>query len=406
MASACSNGVRVLILTKIFPNRLEPLSSPFNRQQFAQLARLCEVEVLATIPWFPGARALSRWSRAGKLLEVPEDDRVDGVHVRHPRFLFVPRVAPGLSGPLYAASLARTALAYRRRVDVVLGSWAYPDGFAAVVLARMLGVPAVIKLHGSDMNVVAKLPGPRRGLRWALPRAARVVAVSARLRDAALELGAAASRVDVVPNGVDRARFLPQDRVAARRALGLPLDRKLILYVGHLERHKGSVDLLRAFAALPRAEGRPASLVVVGDGAARGECETLAAELGVDVTFAGAKPHDAIPQWIAACDVFVLPSWNEGTPNVVLEALACGRRVVATAVGGTPDVVASETLGTLVPPRDPAALARALDEALSREYDPYAVSSALEAPDWARSAQRLHTSLAAAVHARSYQVTA
>src|SRR5580704_9480450 len=165
--------MRVLILTKIFPNRVEPLSSPFNRQQFAQLARLCDVEVLATIPWFPGAGALSRWSPAGRLLDVPDEEVVDGIEVRHPRFLFVPRIAPGLAGPLYAASLARTALRYRGRVDVVLGSWAYPDGFAAVLLARMLGVPAVIKLHGSDMNVVAKLAGPRRGLRWALPRAGR-----------------------------------------------------------------------------------------------------------------------------------------------------------------------------------------------------------------------------------------
>src|SRR5579859_2081830 len=396
MSRAYRRCVRVLILTKIFPNRLEPLSSPFNRQQFAQLAHLCEVQVLATIPWFPCARAFSRWSRAGRLLDVPAEDCVDGLAVRHPRVLLVPRIAPGLSGPLYAASLARTAEAYRGKVDVLLGSWAYPDGFAAVVLARMLGIPAVIKLHGSDMNVVAKLRGPRRRLRWALPRAQRIVAVSARLRDAALALGAAAARIDVVPNGIDRTRFRPQERDAARRALGLPLDRKVVLYVGHVEHPKGSLDLLHAFARMQRARATPALLAVVGDGAALGECRELAARLGVDVSFAGARPHDEVPQWLAACDVFALPSWNEGTPNVVLEALGCGRRVVATAVGGTPAVVTSETLGTLVPPRDPPALARALAEALSCEYDPAEVSSTLEAPDWAGSARRLHESLVAA----------
>src|SRR5579859_3804968 len=105
--------MRVLILTKIFPNRVEPLSSPFNRQQFAQLARLCEVQILATIPWFPGARAFSRWSRAGRLFEVPKEEWIEGIRVQHPRFVFVPRLAPGLSGPLYAASLARTVLRYR-----------------------------------------------------------------------------------------------------------------------------------------------------------------------------------------------------------------------------------------------------------------------------------------------------
>src|ERR1019366_9938490 len=253
--------------------------------------------------------------------------------------------SPGLAGPLYAASLATTALRYRGKVDVVLGSWAYPDGFAAVVLAEMIGVPAVIKLHGSDMNVVARLPGPRRGLAWALPRAERVVAVSEPLRRAAIELGAVPDHVDVVPNGIDRAQFCPRDRAGARRALGLATAGEIVLYIGNVERHKGSLDLVRAFGIL---QGRKnVSFVIVGDGAAMGECRALASELGVDVSFVGGKPHDEIPRWMAACDVFVLPSWNEGTPNVVLEALACGRRVVATRVGGTPDVLTSDALGVL-----------------------------------------------------------
>jgi teichuronic acid biosynthesis glycosyltransferase TuaC len=396
--------MRVLILTKIFPNSVEPLSSPFNRLQFAQLARLCDVRVLATIPWFPCARAFARWSRAGRLLDVPREERIDSLDVQHPRFAFLPG-SPGLSGPLYAASLASKALRYRGKVDVVLGSWAYPDGFAAVALAEMLGTPAVIKLHGSDMNVVARLPGPRRGLQWALPRAARVVAVSRALGDAAIDLGAPASRVDIVLNGIDRARFRPQDRVAARRALSLPVPGAMVLYIGHVERHKGSLDLVRAFARLTACRDN-VSLVMVGDGVGVAECKKLAAELGVDVSFVGARPHDEVPRWIAACDVLALPSWNEGTPNVVLEALACGRRVVATRVGGTPDVVHSDTLGVLVPPRDPAALAVALEGALSHDYDAAVVAAALHAPDWAESAQHLHASLTAACESGAERVAA
>jgi glycosyltransferase involved in cell wall biosynthesis len=284
-------------------------------------------------------------------------------------------------------------------VDVVLGSWAYPDGFAAVVLAEMLGTPAVIKLHGSDMNVVARLPGPRRGLKWALPRAARVVAVSQPLREAAIALGALPHLVDVVPNGIDRTRFRPEDRAAARRALGLPVQGMMVLYIGNIERHKGSLDLLRAFAGLT-AWRKDVSLVMVGDGAAMGDCKRLAADLGIHVSFVGARPHADMPRWMAASDVFVLPSWNEGTPNVVLEALACGRRVVATRVGGTPDVVTSETLGVLVPPGDPAALAVAIEGALTDDYDPAVVSAALDAPDWAKSALCLHASLVAACEGR------
>src|SRR5262245_52342697 len=96
--------MRVLVVTKIFPNALEPLSAPFNRQQLAALGRRCEVEVLATIPWFPGAGALARWTSAGRLGQVPRRDRIDGLEVAHPRVLYLPRYGHALSAALYAAS--------------------------------------------------------------------------------------------------------------------------------------------------------------------------------------------------------------------------------------------------------------------------------------------------------------
>ncbi len=382
--------MRVLIITKIFPNSAEPLSAPFNRRQFSELSRLCEVEVLGTIPWFPGAAAFRRWSAAGRLAGVPSEERVDGLRVRHPRFAFVPKVGHAIAGPLYAASLAPTILPYRGRVDVVLGAWAYPDGFASVVIAEMLGVPSVIKLHGSDINVVARMPGPRRRLAYALPRAGRVVAVSRPLVERAVELGARSERVDVVPNGIDRQAFRPRDRLEARRALGLPERQPIVLYVGHLSPEKGAHDLLRAFAALNPGLG--AQLVMVGDGSGTAACRSLAEELGVAARFVGAQPHETIPVWLAACDVLALPSWNEGMPNVVVEALACGRPVVATAVGGIPEVVTGVS-GMLVPPRDVAALGDALVRTLTTSHDAAAISTALERPDWTTSAGLLYASL-------------
>jgi glycosyltransferase involved in cell wall biosynthesis len=383
--------MRVLIVTKIFPNSVEPLSSPFNRQQFAALAKLCDVEVLATIPWFPGASMLQRWSSAGRLSAVPASECIDGVRVRHPRYVFLPKIGHAVSGPLYAASLATTVLPYRGRVDVVLGAWAYPDGFASVVIGNMLGVPTVVKLHGSDMNVVASWAGPRRRLEWALPRAERVVAVSRPLADAAAALGVRRERIDIVPNGVDRTVFRPQDRANARRELGLLADTPLVLYVGHITEQKGAFDLVRAFHA-KRSSLRGAQLVMVGDGAGVGACRALALRLGVPISLVGAVPHEQIPTWLAACDLLSLPSWHEGTPNVVLEALASGRPVVATRVGGIPDVV-SDDVGALVSPRDHEALGDALSQVLERSHDPNAISEALERSDWDGSARLLYSSL-------------
>lgn len=394
--------MRVLIVTKLFPNAREPAASPFNRQQFAALARLCDVEVLASIPWFPGARHLGRWSAAGRLVAVPAQETIDELEVRHPRFLYLPRV-PGhaFDGALYAASLLPHLLRRRGRFDVILGSWAYPDGAAVVALARMLRVPSVVKLHGTDINVVARQPVPRLQLRWALPRADRVLAVSAPLAEAARRLGVPSARLEVLANGVDRDLFCPRDRAEARRALGYAGDtRRWAVCVGRLELTKGVLDLLEAFGRLA-GDRDDVRLVMVGDGRARAACQAAAAPLGDRVVLAPACPLAEVSRWMAAADAVVMPSWNEGTPNVLLEALASGRRVVATSVGGVPDIVTSDELGELVPPHAPAALVLALERALARPYEPARVAIIGRREDWSQSARRLYQALARVVAPRS-----
>jgi len=389
--------MRVLAVTKIFPNAVEPLSAPFNRQQLAALGQRCDVEVLATIPWFPGAGAFSRWSSAGKLSAVPRHDWIDGLAVAHPRVPYLPRFGHALSGALYAASVLPDLLQRRGDFDVLLGTWAYPDGAAVVALGQLLGIPTVIKLHGSDMDVLAKRPSLRRQMQLALPRAGRVVAVSRSLAAAARELGVPDDRIDLIGNGVDSELFHPRDRAAARAELGHAGDaRKWIVYVGRLEADKGVLDLATAFREV--AAARPdAVLVLIGDGKARAAAEETLKPLGDRVLFLGARPLAEVPVWMGACDILTLPSHHEGTPNVLLEALACGRRVVATRVGGIPDVVHRDELGALVPASDPGALAQALLAALATEYDGAAVAALGSRGGWAESAGRLHDTLARAI---------
>jgi glycosyltransferase involved in cell wall biosynthesis len=388
-----AHGLRVLVMTKIFPNAVEPLAAPFNRQQLAALGRRCEVEVLATIPWFPGVGLFRRWSAAGRLTEVPRREVIDGLAVAHPRFLFLPKVGRAALGTLYAASLLPSLLRRRHRIDLLLGSWAYPDGFAAVVLGRLLAVPSVVKLHGSDIDVVAALPGVRRMVRWALARADRVVAVSGALVEAAVRLGARPERIDLVRNGVDETLFHPADPTEARAELGLD-GRTTILYAGRLEREKGVLDLLQAFAAL--APRRPdLALLLLGEGGARAACEAAAARSrDGQVRVFGARPLGQVPRFLAAADLVTLPSWHEGTPNVLLEAQACGRAIVATRVGGIPEVVHAPSLGELVEPHDPAALAAALervaDGVKAGHYPASQIAAIGGCAGWADSASRLH----------------
>jgi glycosyltransferase involved in cell wall biosynthesis len=379
--------MRVVVITKIFPSSLEPLSAPFNLRQIAELAKLCDVEVLEAIPHLPLARALSIPERAARLAALPARERVHGIDVTYVRQLYVPRVGLPVAVPLYLASL----LPHRDRLrsaDGVLATWAYPDGCAAVLAARAAGKACVVKVHGSDVNVVLRTRAARAVAARVLPLADAVIAVSKPLADEIVSLGVPRSRVHLVMNGVDAALFHPRDRRAARAALRVAEDRRLVLFVGRLEPQKGINELLDAFDAV-RSRVPGATLALVGDGVSQGEVRARVAGWDPDaVRLLGPLPPAEVAAWVGACDVMTLPSWAEGTPNVVLEALASGRPVVGTRVGGIPDVLRDERSGILVPPRDPGALAVGLQDALVRRWDVAAVH-ACGPGSWQESAERV-----------------
>lgn len=393
--------LKVLVVTKLFPNRVRPSFSVFNRLQMSALSRYCDVDIRATVPWFPAARAFEKWSEAGQFADVPPEETIDDLKVLHPRFIAIPKVGRTLAPALYAASLWPSVRALKGRIDVVLGCWAFPDGLAAILLARWLGAAVVVKVHGSDLNVLAKNPTVRRLLARGLPMADRLMAVSRPLGERAVELGVDRRRLAIVSNGVDREVFQVRDRSEARQRLALPAGRKLVVYVGRLDRAKGVLDLLDAFQSLAAAEP-DLDLALVGNGPELARCQQLAAEHEGRIFLPGALPMRQVAEWLAASDLLTLPSWNEGTPNVLFEAFACGRRVVATDVGGIPDVVTSPHLGTLIPAHDVRALASALAEAARTPYDPLPLTEA--APySWPESGARLRDVLQAAVaerHAR------
>jgi glycosyltransferase involved in cell wall biosynthesis len=394
--------LRVLIVTKVFPNQAEPQAAAFNRQKFAAMARLCHVDLLAVLQWFPGASWFPSYTTAGKVAGVPGFEWIDGLLVRHPRVLHLPAIDHAIAPALYVASLWPAVRALRGKIDVVLGSHGYPDGVAAVGLARLLGVPGAIYMLGSDLNVIPRIPGVARILRWTLPRTDRVLVVSRGLAERAVHFGGRPDRVELVPNGVDRSVFQPRDRAEARAAAGLPLDGRQILYVGRLVREKGVLDLLAAFE-LVAARAPDVRLVIGGDGPCQVACRAAAARWPGRIVLTGARPLAGVADLMAAADVVTLPSHAEGTPNVVLEALASGRRVVASAVGGIPDVLGEGTESVLIPPGDPRALASALAEALHAPGDPERIAARAPA-DWSRTAAQVVRSLSALVAPRPVEV--
>lgn len=389
-----TSGLSVLAITTLFPNNVDRGFAPFNRLQFGELARQVHLEIANLVPWRFGTRR----SRA-KTREIVAREWWDDVEVAHPRYATIPGLPvlnPGLMSLSLVPDIVRRKMG-DRRYDVILGSYAYPDGCAAILVGRALGLPVVVKCHGSDLNRVPGSAILRQQIRWLLPRARRVVVVSRKLGAQAVQLGVPEDRIDVVYNGVDRSLFSPADRRAARAELSLPAGRRIVLYVGTLVDHKGVLDLL---AAAPRvaAEVVDSTVVFVGDGPELARVRARAARSDGRIVAAGRVSHAGVARYIAAADLLCLPSWNEGMPNVVREAHASGRPVVATEVGGIPEAVHHPDLGWLVPARDPNRLAAALIDALLASPVPAArILDRAVVPTWSESAAALASALRAAV---------
>ncbi len=239
------------------------------------------------------------------------------------------------------------------------------SGLDALLPARLAGVPCVHSEHGWDVdNLDGRQWKPLLLRRLHRPLVAEYITVSKHLQRFLVEVvGAQASRVTQIYNGVDTARFLPPVTKSRQvlpegfRAQALVL----IGTVGRIQAVKDQATLLHAFARLTDAES-PARLVVVGDGPLLADLKHLAGSLGIAERTAFLGASDQIPEILRALDLFVLPSLNEGISNTILEALASGLPVVASAVGGNMELVEEDVNGRLFAPADVAALATILRE--------------------------------------------
>jgi len=270
-----------------------------------------------------------------------------------PPWLMVRYMAAGLIATLRAA----------RPTGCIFAHWVVPAGVIGAAAAVLSGRPLVLYAHGSDICVYAERSAGYRALtRWVLGRSRHVFAASRDIEDRLTgRFGVPPERVSVVPCGVDTAIFhpAPDDADAsADAASGGPVR---LLFVGDMVPPKGVAELVTAVLRL-RARGAAVTLELVGDGPLRAELAQRVAEAGEaeSIHFLGTVARPAVADRIRAAHCLVLPSHNEGTPVSVMEALTCGVPVVASRVGGIPDLVEDGADGLLVPPGDPDALAAAL----------------------------------------------
>jgi teichuronic acid biosynthesis glycosyltransferase TuaC len=376
-------SLRVLTFTSLFPSAARPRHGIFVETRLRHLIRDCGVDarVVAPVPWFPWTSSM--FGKYAAYAATPRRaTRDDGLQVSHPRYLMLPKM--GVSKQ--PDNMARAAQSDIQKLidsgwtpDIIDAHYFYPDGVAAAILSERLGIPFVVTARGTDVNVLGRTPGPAQRILWAAKRAAKVITVSTRLKEALIDLGVEEAKVVVLRNGVDQDTFSPVARAAAREQLSLPKGR-LAACVGNLVPEKGfdlAVESLKHLADM--------RLVIVGDGPMRDALALRARELGVQdrVIFKPVMAQRDLRYLYCAADVLLLTSTREGWPNVVLESLACGTPVVAMDVGAVGEMLTNASVGRIVAARNAQDFAAAIQDMLKSPADPELIRLHAVQFDWA-----------------------
>jgi len=358
--------VKVLILSHMYPSSINPIYGIFVHEQAKELRRQgCEVRVVSPVPWSPVFLHFTpKWRSYSR---IPRCETIDDIIVYHPRYFVLPRnLLLRWSGYLYAWAVQGliSKIYGEFPFEIIHAHSALPDGFGALLMSQAFGTPLVLTIHGRDLYFTVKRSRAcKMAVIKGLGGAQVIVAVSSRIKRLLTGYTSHPDRVVTIHNGVDPtlvANAVDQQGCTPRG------DKKIILSVGSLIERKGIDIVLRALVDLvKRFEGL--SYVVVGDGIERGNLERQMRMLGLGdmVTFLGERPHFEVFRHMSACDVFVLPSWDEAFGVVYVEAMACGKPVIACRGEGVEDIVTHGETGLLVEPRDEESLKEALVRLLS-----------------------------------------
>ena len=392
--------LRILTFTSLFPHSLDPTYGIFIYQRSRHLAARPgnEVTAVAPLPYFPTWLKSKKW-RIPR--EIPSEEHFGELLVKHPRYLLIPKISmPVHALSMFLGSLPCVRALYRQnRFDCIDAHFVYPDGLAAVLLGKALGVPVVVSARGTDLNVFPEHGTIRPLIRWTIQQADALVAVSAALGELLEQLGAPRGKIHVIPNAVETERFRRISMLEARKLLQLP-EGPLLVAVGALIPSKGHQLLIEALPELLH-EWPQLQLHILGEGGYRAELERLITKLGLkkSVQLPGKRPNEELPLWFNAATASCLASLREGWPNVVSESLACGAPVVATGVGAIPQIISSPELGLIVD-QNTEAIAQGLRYALAKQWNREAIAQQSSRRNWKDVAEEVESVLRASVRQR------
>lgn len=344
--------MRILSLATLFPNSVRPSFGVFVGNQMRAVVARGDVDLTVVSPIGIPPWPLSTRAPYTRLRRIPDVSDAVGMKVHYPRFTTIPK----LGGDSNPGRIARAVLPLVREMhartpfDLVDAQFFFPDGPAAAIVAADLGLPLTIKSRGADIHYWGQRPAALRQMRAAAGQAAGLLAVSEALRRDMIAMGMPAERVRVHYTGLDREKFRPIERGAARALvsampdLNICQDGPLLVTPGALIPRKGQRLVIEALTRLPEAR-----LALAGAGEDEANLRALARRLGISdrVHFLGLVGHDVLPHVLCAADVLVLPSASEGLANVWIEGLACGTPIVIPDIGGAREIVKAPSAGRI-----------------------------------------------------------
>jgi glycosyltransferase involved in cell wall biosynthesis len=385
--------VRVLSIATLFPNPVRPGFGIFVGNQMRGVVARGDVDLTMVSPLGLPPWPLSLKAPYARLRTIPRQNDAAGLPTHYPRFTLIPR----LGGDSNPGRIAGAVLPLVRRLhreqpfDLVDAQFFFPDGPAAAIIARELGLPLTIKSRGADIHYWGSRPRALAQMLAAARQAAGLLAVSQALRDDMIALGMPAERIVVHYTGLDRERFHPIERpmaratIAALPSMDIGADGPLLVTPGALIPRKGQRLAIKALASLPRAR-----LALAGAGEDDAALRAYACELGLAdrVHFLGQVGHDVLPTLMCAADVLVLPSASEGLANVWIEALASGTPIVVPDIGGAREIVHDHTAGRIAA-RDASAIADAVTRILADAPTQQQVAANVAKFSWADNAAQI-----------------
>lgn len=349
--------MKVLWLTSVYPSEKHPSEGVFHETQVQELLKQgMEVTVICPNPVNPPVLRMLKASYRQKR-DLPEQEVRNEVKVYRPPY-------PALPGQLkwaqpskrIAASVLRAMQRHQLSPDFIHAHFAMPSGGAAAVIQKETKIPYLLTLHGSDVNVYPNYSkGAKAAFETAVRQASAVLTVSEELAKKTNEMTKVEAKC--LPLGIPLRSFsrTEEGQEGIRKHLRLPLQDKLVVFVGRLVKEKGLLELADAVSSMDGVKA-----VFVGKGPLANELKERA---GASIILPGQVPNEQVRDYLMAADLFALPSYSEGMPTVVLEALALKVPVIATRVGGLPSLF-STYQHLLVEPRSTRQLKEAIHACL------------------------------------------